>query len=255
VSKFTVEGKRVVVTGAGSGIGRQVALGFAEAGAHVACVDMNLAGARETAQSAAGSGHKAIALEANVSDPASVTAMVEEVVHALGRIDVLENSAGINIQGDAESFDFETWKRVLEVNLFGTFLVDQAVGKQMIRQGDGGSIINISSFCSTHIVKTDHQSAYYASKGGVLMLTKALAVEWTRYGIRVNCIAPGFTATPMFQADREKNNDAELLLQQVPMNRFQDPKEMTGVSIFLASDASSYVTGHELASDGGRNCL
>ena len=252
---FSVEGKKVIVTGAASGIGKQLSIGYAEAGADVACVDLNVEGAKETVDIIKAAGKNAIAVKTDVSDSADVAAMVDTVVKVFDRIDVLQHCAGINNQGDAEDFDVDTWKKVIDINLTGTFLTDQAVGRQMIRQGDGGSIINTSSFCSTYIVKTDHQSAYYASKAGVLMLTKALAVEWTRYNIRVNSIAPGFTATPMFQADRDRNKDEELLLQQVPMNRFQDPKEMIGVSIFLASDASSYVTGHELYSDGGRSCL
>ena len=254
-SGITVEGKKVIVTGAASGIGKQLALGFARAGADVSCVDINVEGAQETADGIVATGQNTLVVKADVSDARAMARMVNATVAAFGRIDVLMHCAGINAQGDTEDFDEALWRRIIEVNLTGTYLCDVAVCRQMIRQGGGGSIINTSSFCATRIVKTDHQSAYSASKGGVRMLTQALAVEWTRHNIRVNCIAPGFTATPMFAADRERNKDDDILLDQVPMGRFQDPSELIGVAIFLASDAASYVTGHELLSDGGRACL
>ena len=254
-SDITIEGKKAIVTGAASGIGKQLSLGFARAGADVACVDINLEGAQETADAIVATGQNTVVVEEDVSDAAAVARMVDATVTAFGRIDVLMHCAGINAQGDTEDFDDALWRRIIDVNLIGTYLSDKAVCNQMIRQGGGGSIINTSSFCSTRIVKTNHQSAYYASKAGVRMLTQALAVEWTRHNVRVNCIAPGFTATPMFVADRERNKDDSVLLDQVPMGRFQDPAELVGVAIFLASDAASYVTGHELLSDGGRACL
>ena len=251
---FDVGRKSVIVTGAASGIGRQLAVGLSKAGASVACVDQNSDGAVETERMLDAADGTSIVIESNVTSTTDLQHMVEQVATRFGRVDILVNCAGVNQQAPAEEMSEATWNRVIGVNLTGTFLANQAVARQMIRQG-GGSIINFSSFCSTHIVKTDYQCAYYASKAGVAMLTKALAVEWTKHNIRVNAIAPGFTATPMFQADREKNKDEDLLLESVPMGRFQDPMDLLGVVIFLASDASSYVTGHELFSDGGRSCL
>ena len=251
---FDVNGKSTIVTGAASGIGRELALGLAEAGAHVACVDQDNDGMQRTAVDISAAGGQSTAIETDVTDAAAVRRMAARVAKEFGRIDILVNCAGVNQQAPAEEMSEETWNHVIGVNLTGTFLVNQAVALQMIGQG-GGSIVNISSFVSSHIVQTDFQSAYYASKAGVAMLTKALAVEWAKYNIRVNAIAPGFTATPMFRTDREKNKDEALLLARVPMERFQEPRDLLGVVIFLVSGASSYVTGHELFSDGGRSCL
>ncbi len=252
---FDVSKKSAIVTGAASGIGLELARGLAKAGAHVACVDQNIPGAESTAAAIGNAGGRAVAVAADVTDAGAVRAMVDQVAGAFGGVDILVNCAGVNSQAPAEEMDEATWNRVIDVNLTGTFLVDQAVGRQMIQQGRGGSIVNISSFCSSSIVKTDCQCAYYASKAAVAQLSRALAVEWAKYNIKVNAIAPGFTATPMFQADRDKNNDSAQLLDSVPMGRFQDPRDLVGVVIFLASGASSYVTGHELYSDGGRSCL
>ena len=252
---FDVSEKSAIITGAASGIGLELARGLAKAGAHVACVDQNMAGAESTAAAICSAGGRAVAVAADVTDAGAVRAMVDQVTGSFGGVDILVNCAGVNSQAPAEEMDEATWNRVIGVNLTGTFLVDQAVGRQMIQQGRGGSIVNISSICSTQIMKTDYQCAYYASKAAVAQLSRALAVEWTKYDIKVNAIAPGFTATPMFQADRDKNNDSAQLLDSVPMGRFQDPRDLVGAVIFLASGASSYVTGHELYSDGGRSCL
>jgi NAD(P)-dependent dehydrogenase (short-subunit alcohol dehydrogenase family) len=253
-SVFNLEGKVAIVTGAAQGIGRELALGLGRAGVKLAVVDANLSGAQKVAGEVGALGTSSTAVKADVTQSGELAEMVQAVVKEFGAIDILVNCAGVNSQAPAEDFEEETWNKVIGINLTGTFLVNQAVARQMIKQG-GGNIINISSFCSIANVTDNFQSAYYASKAGVAMLSKALAVEWTKYNIRVNAIGPGFTATPMFQADRDALKDADVLLDTVPMGRFQDPKELVGVVIFLASDASSYVTGHELFSDGGRTCM
>ena len=250
LSMFSLDGKKAIVTGGAQGIGREIALGLANAGADMAIVDMNLDGAEKVTAEIRGLGRKAIAVKADVSISKNVHSMTQTVIKEFGRIDILVNNAGVNKQVPAEELDEATWNRVIGVNLTGVFLCSQAVGRQMIKQGSG-NIINISSFCSQVNTKGSYQASYNSSKAGVAMLTKTLAAEWVKHNIRVNAIAPGFTATPMFQKDREKLKDSDVLLALVPMARFQNPKDLVGVVIFLASKASSYVTGHELVSDGG----
>jgi len=250
LSAFSLEGKKAMVTGAAQGIGRALALGLARAGADVAILDMNLDGAQKVASEVRGLGRDAVALEADVSKKADVKTGISAVIEEFGRIDILVNNAGTITQIPAEKLDEESWNRVIGVNLTGVFLCCQAVGKEMIKQGSG-NIINISSFCSQVNSKGTYQASYNSSKAGVAMLTKTLAAEWAPHKIRVNAIAPGFTATQMFKRDREQLNDSDVLLSLVPVGRFQYPEDLAGVAVFLASDASGYVTGHELVSDGG----
>lgn len=247
---FGLDRKTAIVTGAAQGIGKELALALAEAGADVATVDLNLAGAQNTAEEIKELGRKALAVKADVSDSADITNMMATVMTEFSGVDVLVNCAGINIQAPAEKYALADWNRVIGVNLTGTFLTNQAVGRQMIKQG-GGSIINIASLVSESIMPSDYQCAYYVSKGGVVKLTRALAVEWAKHKVRVNAISPGHTATEQC----EGGEHARILLELVPMSRFQETKELVGAVIYLASDASSFVTGLELFSDGGRTCI
>jgi NAD(P)-dependent dehydrogenase (short-subunit alcohol dehydrogenase family) len=250
LSMFSLDGKTALVTGAAQGIGKELALGLAQAGADIAAVDINIEGARRTAERIGKLGREAQAVGADVSNSKDVGNMMESVVQQFGRVDVLVNCAGINIQAPAEDYTETDWKRVIGVNLTGTFLINQAVGRQMIKQG-GGSIVNIASLVSESIMPSDYQCAYYVSKAGVAKLTRALAVEWARYNIRVNAISPGHTATEQC----EGGEHARILLELVPMGRFQETEELVGTVIYLSSDASTFVTGLELFSDGGRTCV
>ncbi len=250
LAMFRLDQKKAIVTGAAKGIGKDLALGLAKAGVDVAVVDTDLAGAQSISAKIKDLGREAIAIRADVSLSSDVNAMVRTVVKEFGRVDILVNNAGINVQMPAEEYEETSWNRVLAVNLTGVFLCSQAAGREMIKQG-GGSIINMSSLCAVMSVKNNYQCAYYASKAGVSMLTKALAVEWAKHNIRVNAIAPGVTSTPLTEAGREKLGDRQVLLDLIPMGRIQLPKELVGAVIFLSSDASSYVTGHILSSDGG----
>lgn len=244
LAKFSLDGKRAVVTGAGQGIGRAIARGLAEAGADVAVNDINISeGARDTEREIRGLGKRAFTIQADVSRSDEVRRMVDVVVERFGGIDILVNNAGINIKLKAEEYDEETWDRVVDVNLKGIFLCSREFGNRMIQQG-GGVIINVSSICSRLILRKDFQIAYHSSKGGVVLLTKALADEWAKYHIRVNAIGPGYTRTAMCPHGPHK-------MDTIPMERIADPQEMAPAVVFLASDAASYITGQELFIDGG----
>jgi NAD(P)-dependent dehydrogenase (short-subunit alcohol dehydrogenase family) len=261
-----LEDKAALVTGGASGIGRASALVFAREGASVVVSDVNLAGSEETVQEIKAGGGNAIAIAGDVSDTSDAKRMVESTVEAYGSIDVVLNSAGVisdtAILGDAVPEDrFERtaalYDRVLEVNLRGTYLICWLAIQQM-RENGGGSIINISSIngvVGAPIGLGSGFDPYVPSKGGVVQLTKNLAIQYGRDSIRVNCICPGHVRTNLIRSITDNPQITERLEERYPLGRFAEPEEIAHAALFLASDESSFVTGAPLLVDGGYTAL
>ena len=245
---FRLDGKVALVTGGGSGIGKALALGFANAGADVAVAGRRSERLEETVRQINELGREGLAVRTDVTKSEDVRRMVEAVLERFKRIDILLNAAGVNRRFPAEEVPEEVWDTILDTNLKGTFLCCQAVGKVMIRQG-GGKIINIGSLTSQIGIGTI--APYSASKGGVLQLSRALAGEWARYGINVNCIGPGYFKTEMTQDLFKNKSWVEKALSRIPMKRFGKFEDLIGAAVFLASDASDYITGGIIFVDGG----
>ncbi|TES86848.1 3-oxoacyl-ACP reductase FabG [Candidatus Aerophobetes bacterium] len=242
--------KIAIVTGASQGIGRGIALGFAEAGADVVVnCDRNIDGAETVANEIRTLGRRAEAIQGDVSRSNDVDRMVQETLRTFSRIDILVNNAGIYVAGPIENLREEDWDRVMEVNLKGVFLCCQAVGRHMIERKSGGSIINVASI-SGHMPELN-SGAYTPSKAGVIGLTRLLAVEWAKYGIRVNALSPGPVMTPLQREAYPSEKLLEARTRAIPMNRHGTPEEMARVAIFLASGDSSYITGEDINVDGG----
>jgi NAD(P)-dependent dehydrogenase (short-subunit alcohol dehydrogenase family) len=244
---FSLAGRVAVVTGAASGLGRAVAAGFADAGAFVVAADLP---GSEVGDVAAELGpDRARPVELDVTRREEVDGMVELALETEGRVDVLVNSAGIGARGAAADYDPELWDRVLAVNLTGTFNCCRVVGRRMLAAG-AGSIINLASIGG--LVGYAGSIGYQASKGGVVQITRTLAVEWASSGVRVNAIAPCTFETPVVARQRAAEPDLYPgMLARIPAGRFGEPEEIVGPALFLASDASSMVTGHILTVDGG----
>lgn len=244
-----LERKVALVTGAGSGIGRAVAVRFASEGAAVVAADVDGAAAEATAAAITDGGQVAEGAALDVTRVADVDALVQDVVRRLGRLNIVMNAAGVLAFGSVAETDDQTWGRVLSVNLTGTFHVCRAAIPAMGVSG-GGSIVNVSSTTGALGVGAE-LAAYVASKGGVVMLTKAIAVDHARDGIRANVIAPGPTATAML---RGVLDEAQLTAfgQSLPVGRLAEPSELAATALFLASDDASFVTGALVPVDGGQ---
>lgn len=248
LSIFELEGEKAIVTGGGQGLGREMALALAEAGADVAVVQRHIEVAEKTARDIRKLGRESITIRVDVSKPEDVENMVRMVKNKFGKIDILVNNAGVVSWVPAEKMSLEEWNKVIDINLTGVFLCCKMVGQEMIKQRKG-SIINISSISSFIANRPQKQCHYNSSKAGVNLLTKCLAVEWAPYNIRVNAIAPGYMATPLL-----KKADDKLLegwASRSPMKRIAEPYEFKGLCVFLASRASSYLTGSIIVADGG----
>ncbi len=254
---FDLSGKGAIVTGGGMGIGRAITTRLAEAGAGVMIADIDLDAATKAAQRIKEKGGRAETVRADTRSRADAENAVQATVQAFGSLDILVNNAGIYPISKAVDTTEELWDRVLDINLKGTFLFSQAAAREMIKAKHGGKIINLASIDAVHPM--GDVSHYNASKGGVLSLTKALALEWAPHGILVNAIAPGSIWTPGSEKIRVQQEaagkKAEDLLNKFmsrwPMGRPGEPDDIAKVVLFYASDAASYVTGTMLVVDGG----
>jgi NAD(P)-dependent dehydrogenase (short-subunit alcohol dehydrogenase family) len=251
---FDLSGRVALITGAGVGFGEAISLCFADYGCDIAACDLNIENPQRTADRVKKKGRRAIGLQANMSVPSDITKMVDEAVRHFGTIDILVNCAGIPQHDAAENTPLETWNRVLDINLRGTFLCCQAAARVMLPKG-GGVIINFSSIAGSVGVGRG-ANAYCASKGGVETLTKQLALEWADRGIRVNAIAPCQFMTPgLRDVMADPQFDPKKLMQtwttNIPLGRVGEAEEIAGPALFLASAASSMVTGIVLPVDGG----
>lgn len=252
IEQFKLKGKKAFITGGARGIGKSVAEGLAQAGADIAIVDLDIEEAEKTAKELESFGVKTIAVKTDVTDPDSVNSMIETILKEFGTVDIAFNNAGICINEKAEEMSFESWKKVIDINLTGVFLTAQAAGRVMIKNKKG-SIINTASM-SGHIVNVPQpQCAYNASKAGVIQLTKSLAVEWAPYNVRVNSISPGYIATQMTLKAPE--DWKKVWLAGTPYNRMGEPSELQGAVLYLASDASQYTTGADIVIDGAFTCI
>jgi 2-deoxy-D-gluconate 3-dehydrogenase len=246
---FDLAGRVAVVTGAGSGLGRAISIGYAQAGVTVVLADVNDEGAAETAQAIADQGGEAHPEHLDVTVKADVDALADRVAGGFDRVDILVNSAGSAFRSPAEEFPEDRFDFILDLNLKGTYLCCQAFGRKMLDQGKG-SIINLSSIGS--FVAYPWASAYLASKGGVLGVTRALALEWRDRGVRVNGIGPTLMDSPLTRMAAQRTSlTADFIKARMLRPRLGMPRELIGAAIFLASDASELVTGHTLMCDDG----
>ncbi|GGW38415.1 D-threitol dehydrogenase [Gemmobacter lanyuensis] len=242
---FSLAGKVAVVTGAASGIGAAIAAAFAAKGARVALLDMNGDAAAAHAATLPGA---AGAFACDVTDAASVAGAVQSVQAAFGAIDILVNSAGIVDLAPAEDLGATAWNRTLAVNLTGSFLMAQAVGRVMIAAGKGGRIVNLASQAGS--VAIEGHVAYCASKFGIIGVTKTLALEWGRHGITVNSISPTVVLTDLGRKAWD-GPKGEAMKAQIPTGRFAEPHEIASAAVFLASDEAAMINGADLLVDGG----
>ena len=246
---FDLTGKVAIVTGGNGGIGLGIAEGLAAAGSHVVVAARDETKTEQALARIGALGVKAVGVSTDVADEASVARMVETALREFGRIDTLVNNAGISVRKPPQEYTLEEWNRVVDVNLTGTFLCSKAVYAHMAEAG-GGRIINIGSM--TSIFGSDWVASYSASKGGVVQLTKSLAVAWAGDNIQVNAILPGWIHTDLTAPIRERSPERyAFITSRIPHGRWAEPHELAGAAVFLAAPASGYVTGVVLPVDGG----
>jgi 2-deoxy-D-gluconate 3-dehydrogenase len=247
---FSLAGRVAAVTGGASGIGLASAEMLAAAGASIAIIDRNIEAARE-AVAKIGGDRKSVAVAADVANEAEVDAACAEIVKKLGRIDVLVNCAGIAIRRPAVELPLDDWDKVIAVNMTGSFLFSRAAARQMIQQGEGGSIVQIASIMGFSGGGLYPNISYQTSKGAIVNMTRALAVEWAPQKIRVNAVAPTWVRTPFIAGLADKPELMKRIEDVTPLKRLAEPEEIASAVLFLASPASAMVTGHTLLVDGG----
>src|ERR671911_2298322 len=248
MAAFDLSGKVAVVTGGNTGLGEAFAKALVEAGAGVALAARGRERSEAVAEEIQASGGKAIAVDLDVTDPAQVNGMLESVTERLGPVDILVNNAGLCYHRPAAEVPLEEWHAVFDVNVHGLWHCAQAVGRRMIQDG-GGNIINLGSISAMIVNRPQWQPAYNASKAAVHQLTKSLAAEWAPHGVRVNALAPGYIKTEMAPVDEPQFR--RHWIEDAPMRRYGMPEELGPSAVFLASDASSFMTGEILVVDGG----
>ena len=248
MDELSLDGKKCILAGASRGLGREMALALAEAGGDVAVVSRRLPLLDALAEEIRELGREAIAIEADLCKLPEIENMVGRVVEAFGRIDVLVYNAALILRMPSEDYTEDYWDRVMDVNLKGLFFCCQYVAREMIKRRRG-KIITVSSIgCAVGIAQVP---AYVASKGGVRLLTQTLGVEWSKYNINVNSIAPGYSRTELSEPLYKDERRREIIRSRIPMGRWGETRDFKGITVFLASDASDYITGQTIFVDGG----
>jgi 2-deoxy-D-gluconate 3-dehydrogenase len=249
LDKFRLNGKVAIVTGCARGLGKGITEGLAEAGADIVGVYNTTNPGEGIEKEVEELGRKFFGISADLQSQKPINDIVEKAIHQFGKVNILVNNAGMIRRGDSIEFSEKDWDDVMNLNVKSLFFLCTAVAKQFIQQGEGGKIINIASMLSFQ--GGIRVPSYTASKSGVMGLTKLLANEWAQYGINVNAIAPGYMATDNTEALRKDPVRSIELLNRIPMSTWGTPDDLKGAAVFLASEASSYVTGHTIAVDGG----
>jgi len=244
---FKLTGKVAIVTGARTGLGQGMALGLAEAGADIVGVDLN--DLEETRKGVEERSRKFLGIEADLSNISVIEGILEQTVREFGKVDILINNAGIIRRVDSLEFSEKDWDEVMSINLKTVFFFSQAVARQFVKQQTGGKIINIASMLSFQ--GGIRIPSYTASKSGVMGITRLMGNEWAQYNINVNAIAPGYMATDNTAPLRRDPKRSKELLERIPAGRWGTPQDLQGVAVFLASEASRYVSGYTIAVDGG----
>ncbi|MGX8012316.1 SDR family oxidoreductase [Mesorhizobium sp. ORM8.1] len=255
LERMRLDGKIAFVTGGARGIGKAIVSALAEAGAQVAIVDLDLDEAKKScAEISAANSSRMIAIKTDITDPRQVNAMIDRILEEFGHLDIAFCNAGISNEVAVEDDTYEDWKKIIEVNLNGTFLTAQAAGRVMLKQG-GGSIVCTASM-SAHIVNIPQREASYAaSKAAVIQMSKAMAIEWATRNVRVNTISPGYMATEMTLKSPALRPLIEQWEQLSPLRRMGKPEELQSIAVYLAGDTSSFTTGADFIVDGAYTCF